>query len=200
MLVARNRFQVLAQDDERTASVPQLAEAQYETWISAHCRTIGDAAARRTFIDGRHRLRRRTRPPTQCAVPSLQADRTLELTLEDAVRRAVENNPDLAIVRLGTEVESARVGESQSAFAPVFSTMLGRSSSVTPPSNSLLGDRGVDVNDCVLVDAAFGSGCSGALAHGACRGTPRGPRPPIRSAASIRACSPACRSRSLSRC
>ena len=27
MLVARNRIQVLAQDDERTASVPQLAEA-----------------------------------------------------------------------------------------------------------------------------------------------------------------------------
>ncbi len=77
----------------------------------------------------------------------LQPDRALELTLEDAVRRAVENNPDLAIVRLGTEVESARVGESQSAFTPVFSTVLGRSSSVSPPSNSLLGERGVDVND-----------------------------------------------------
>jgi outer membrane protein TolC len=69
------------------------------------------------------------------------------LTLEDAVRRAVEHNPDLAIVRLGTEVEAARVGESQSAFAPLFSTTFGRSSSVTPPSNFLLGDRGVDVDD-----------------------------------------------------
>jgi outer membrane protein TolC len=80
---------------------------------------------------------------------SAQVDRpaTLQLTLEDAVRRAVENNPDLAIVRLGTEVEAARVGESQSAFAPVLSTMLGRSSNVTPPSNFLLGDRGVDVKD-----------------------------------------------------
>ena len=71
----------------------------------------------------------------------------LELTLEDAVHRAVEHNPDLAIVRLGTEVEAARVGESQGAYAPVFSTTLGRSSNVTPPSNFLLGDRGVDVND-----------------------------------------------------
>ena len=62
--------------------------------------------------------------------------------------RAVEHNPDLAIVRLGTEVEAARVGESRSAFSPVFSTTLGRSSNVTPPSNFLLGDRGVDVNDC----------------------------------------------------
>src|SRR2546422_4218301 len=71
----------------------------------------------------------------------------LPLTLEDAVRRAVEHNPDLAIVRLGTEVEAARVGETKGAFAPVFSTTLGRSSNVTPPSNFLLGDRGVDVKD-----------------------------------------------------
>src|SRR2546422_1405886 len=71
----------------------------------------------------------------------------LPLTLEDAVRRAVEHNPDLAIVRLGTEVEAARVGESQRAFSPVFSTILGRSSNATPPSNFLLGDSGVDVKD-----------------------------------------------------
>ncbi len=71
----------------------------------------------------------------------------LRLTLDDAVRRAVENNPDLAVVRLGTEVEAARVGESRGAFVPVFSTQLGRSSSATPPSNLLLGERGVDVDD-----------------------------------------------------
>src|SRR6266511_4167250 len=76
-----------------------------------------------------------------------QTPETLPLTLEDAVRRAVEHNPDLAIVRLGTEVEAARVGESQGAFSPVFSTILGRSSNVTPPSNLFSGDRGVDVND-----------------------------------------------------
>src|SRR2546427_2601951 len=80
----------------------------------------------------------------QVATPAVD---TLQLTLEDAVRRAIEHNPDLAIVRLGTEVEAARVGESKGAFAPVFSTMFGRSSNVTPPSNFLLGDRGVDTND-----------------------------------------------------
>ena len=83
------------------------------------------------------------------AAASAQAEKpaALALTLDEAVRRAVEHNPDLAIVRLGTEVEAARVGESQGAYAPVFSTTLGRSSNVTPPSNFLLGDRGVDVND-----------------------------------------------------
>lgn len=72
---------------------------------------------------------------------------TLRLTLDDAVRRAAGNNPDLAVARLGTEVGAARVGESRGVFAPVFSTQLGRSSTVTPPTNALLGPAGVDVDD-----------------------------------------------------
>src|SRR4029453_17321864 len=78
---------------------------------------------------------------------TVQPRETLQLPLDDAVRRAVENNPELAIVKLGTEVEAARVGESRTAYTPMFSTVLGRSSSATPPSNFLLGDRGVDVDD-----------------------------------------------------
>lgn len=84
---------------------------------------------------------------TNTAISGEPSRETLRLTLDDAVRRAVENNPELAIVRLGTEVEAARVGESRSAFTPVFSTVFGHSSSVTPPSSLLLGDRGVDFND-----------------------------------------------------
>ena len=81
------------------------------------------------------------------AAPAAAQIDTVRLTLEDAVRRAVENNPELAIVRLGTEVEAARVGESRGAFVPVFSTELGRSSIATPPANLLAGDRAVDVDD-----------------------------------------------------
>ena len=79
----------------------------------------------------------------QVASPTATADQpteTLRLTLDDAVRRAVENNPELAIVRLGTEVEAARVGETRSAFTPLFSTTLGRSSIATPSSNLLTGE------------------------------------------------------------
>src|SRR5207237_2682717 len=82
------------------------------------------------------------------ATPSnSQPAATLRLTLDEAVRRAVENNPDLAIVRLDTEVEAAHVGETRTAHTPVFSTTLGTSGITTPPSNFLLGDRGVDNND-----------------------------------------------------
>lgn len=71
----------------------------------------------------------------------------VQLTLDEAVRRAVENNPDLAIVRLGTDVESARVGEAQGAFRPVFSSTFGRSSTGAPPSNSLLGGVAIDTTE-----------------------------------------------------
>src|SRR4030095_16127617 len=71
----------------------------------------------------------------------------LSLTLEDAVRRAIDNNPELAIVRLETEVDTARIDQTRTAFTPEFSTVLRRSSAVTPPANFLLGARGGDVDD-----------------------------------------------------
>ena len=72
---------------------------------------------------------------------------SVSLTLAEAVQRALEHNPDLAIVRSETEVEAARVGESRGAYTPLFSTTGGRTRNVTPPANALLGDAGVEVND-----------------------------------------------------
>lgn len=78
---------------------------------------------------------------------TVTARQTIQLTVEDAVRRAVENNPELEIVRLETQVGAARVDVAQTAFSPIFSSVFGRSSSVVPPSSFLLGDRAVDTND-----------------------------------------------------
>ena len=82
-------------------------------------------------------------PPTV----STAGEPALQLTLDEAVRRAVDHNPDLAIVRLNTEVDAAHVGEAESSYLPMFSTTLGRSSNVAPPLSSFLGTRGVDTND-----------------------------------------------------
>lgn len=72
---------------------------------------------------------------------------SLQLTVEEAVRRAIAHNPDLEVVKLATQVESEHVRETLGAFAPVFSSLVGRSSNVAPPSSSLLGDRGVNTDD-----------------------------------------------------
>jgi outer membrane protein TolC len=71
----------------------------------------------------------------------------IQLTLADAVERAVEHNPDLAIVKLDTEADAARVGESRGAFIPVFSTQFARTRTVTPPTTALVGDAGLDERD-----------------------------------------------------
>lgn len=81
------------------------------------------------------------------AAPVAAQTETLPLTLDDAVRRAIAHNPELAIVRIDIDVQNARVGETRTAFTPVFSTTLGRSSTATPPANLLLGERGVNVDD-----------------------------------------------------
>ncbi|MGH9257087.1 MAG: TolC family protein [Vicinamibacterales bacterium] len=119
--------------------------------LKRQSRIGGGRLSTRILMEGTHSRRRVVSTlviaGVLLATPTAAQVETLRLTLDDAVRRAVENNPELAIVKLGTEVEAARVGESLSAFTPVFSTLLGRSSSVTPPSNLLLGERGVDIDD-----------------------------------------------------
>jgi outer membrane protein TolC len=86
-------------------------------------------------------------PASAVSAQSSGPSATLQLSLDEAVRMAIDNNPDLAAVRLGTRVQAERVSESQSAYAPVFSTVVGTSSHVAPPSNFLLGERGVDMRD-----------------------------------------------------
>jgi len=83
------------------------------------------------------------------SVAAQQSERrdTVPLTLAEAVQRAIEHNPDLEIVHLDTEVEAARVGQSRGAYTPLFTTTMGRSRNVTPPTSLFLGDTGVDVKD-----------------------------------------------------
>jgi outer membrane protein len=87
-------------------------------------------------------------PPAPAAArPSAPDAPRLPLTLEDAVRRAVEHNPDLAIVRLGVDVDAARLSGSRSAFEPVFEAMGGRSGSATPSLSTLFGSDAISTGE-----------------------------------------------------
>ena len=87
----------------------------------------------------------RSAPPPAVLRPATGL--TLDLTLDEAVRRAVDHNPDLAVVRLGVDAEAARVSGSRSAFAPVFVSALGRSSIALPPSTSLFGSDPIETGE-----------------------------------------------------
>jgi outer membrane protein TolC len=71
----------------------------------------------------------------------------LPLTIDEAVRRAVEHNPNLAIVRLGVDSSATEVAAARSAYTPLLSTSLGRSRVVTPPSTLLDGAAGINTTD-----------------------------------------------------
>ncbi|HYN08309.1 MAG TPA: TolC family protein [Vicinamibacterales bacterium] len=88
----------------------------------------------------------RPAPPTSAAQPAPAGD-AIRLTVEDAVRRAIDHNPDLAVVKLGTDVEAERVGEADAAYRPVFSTVFGRSAITVPSSSPLTGEAGFETSD-----------------------------------------------------
>lgn len=73
----------------------------------------------------------------QTPTPAPAAGTTLQLTLDEAVRRAVDHNPDLAVVKLAANADEARVAEARSAYVPLFNTKFGRSSSAAAPSSFL---------------------------------------------------------------
>ena len=88
--------------------------------------------------------------PPPAGIPSEQV---LRLTRDDAVRLAVENNPDLTVVRLEPAVADARVAAARAAYLPTLSSSLLRNSEQTPAAN-LFGAG--DANE-----TAFWSGSAG---------------------------------------
>src|SRR4030095_5537378 len=86
-------------------------------------------------------------PGTQATEATKTGGSPLQLTLAEAVRRALERNPHLAIGLLSPGARGACVSAAQSAFQPLFSSSAGRSSNVAPPSIFLQGVSGVDTTD-----------------------------------------------------
>src|SRR5688500_10589859 len=58
---------------------------------------------------------------------------TVRISRDEAVRMAMENNPELAVVRYEPGLSDARVSEAQAAFLPTVSSALRRNSARTPP-------------------------------------------------------------------
>ncbi|MGE5747544.1 MAG: TolC family protein [Solirubrobacterales bacterium] len=82
---------------------------------------------------------RQAAPATQAA----QAPAPMKLTLDEAVRLALENNLDIAVDRIEPRVANARVSQASSAFLPGLSGVFGRTHNLAPPTSLLIGPRGV---------------------------------------------------------
>ena len=70
----------------------------------------------------------------------------LKLTRDEAVRLALENNPDLAVARFEPAASDARVSAAHAFFLPTFNSALLRNSTQTPPVNLFSGEAGIQTN------------------------------------------------------
>ncbi len=63
---------------------------------------------------------------------------TIRLTLDDAVKMALDHNVDLAAARLDPRISDMQVAEARAAFTPTLSTSLVRNNQIEPPSSFLV--------------------------------------------------------------
>jgi outer membrane protein TolC len=70
----------------------------------------------------------------------------VKLTRDEAVRLALENNPDLAVTRFEPAVSDARVSAAHAVFLPTFSSSVQRNSAQTPPVNLFSGESGIQTS------------------------------------------------------
>jgi HAE1 family hydrophobic/amphiphilic exporter-1 len=68
----------------------------------------------------------------------------LTLTRDEAVRLAVENNPDLIADRLDPAISQERVSAAQAAYVPTLQTGLQRNSQLQPPTSLFSGVQGLE--------------------------------------------------------
>ena len=84
-----------------------------------------------------------------------------DLTLEDAIARALERNLDIAVERLNPQVVDLTLAQALSAYRPTFDTTFSNNSRTTPSQTQLDGGQ-TTVSDTVV----FNSGISQAVQWG----------------------------------
>ena len=80
-------------------------------------------------------------PVLLALAPSLAAAQTatppLKLTVDEAVKMALDNNVDLAADRLDPQIGDTRVAAASALFRPTFASSVNRNNELSPPSSLL---------------------------------------------------------------
>src|SRR4051812_152215 len=74
-------------------------------------------------------------PPTQVSTPGAE----LQITADDAVRMALENNLGIRAERLSPQVQALALEQTRASYAPLLFSNTTKNSNSNPPSNFLSG-------------------------------------------------------------
>jgi HAE1 family hydrophobic/amphiphilic exporter-1 len=88
-------------------------------------------------------------PQPPAAAPAIQpapGQQILRLSRDEAVRLAVENNPDLAVARFDPAISDTRVAAARSAFVPTVSSSFLRNSQTLPSTSLFFGDTRLETD------------------------------------------------------
>ena len=81
---------------------------------------------------------------TAASQQPVPGDALLKLTRDEAVRLALENNPDLVANRLDPAISAERLNAARAAYVPTLQTGLQRNSQLQPPTSLFAGTEGLE--------------------------------------------------------
>ena len=82
----------------------------------------------------------------QTAAPQSPGDQVVRITRDDAIRLAMDNNPDLAVSRYDPAISQAQLAAARGVYMPVVETGVQRNSQLQPPTNLFAGDQGLQTD------------------------------------------------------
>jgi HAE1 family hydrophobic/amphiphilic exporter-1 len=82
----------------------------------------------------------------QSQLPQTPSTTTFKMTREDAIRLAVENNPDLAVARYDPQISQTQVAAAKGFFTPNVLSGVQRNSALDPPVNLFGSDQGTNTD------------------------------------------------------
>jgi outer membrane protein len=87
-------------------------------------------------------------PPAQAGAAAQTAEpQTRRLSIEEAVKLALENNLGIQIARFGPQVEDLSIAQVRTGWVPTFTNSFQTNSSVSPNNNFLAGGQGNTTDD-----------------------------------------------------
>jgi outer membrane protein TolC len=90
-------------------------------------------------------------PPPSTGLPGATGPR-VTLTLEDAVKRALENNLDIAVQRIGLQTYDVDIASIRSVYSPTLSSVVSSSSSKNASTSTISGGQtGATINNSTFL-------------------------------------------------